>query len=70
MEQHIIIDKYVISKNNNKINIIPVKNYILKRIDISNIPIKTLGDDIKDICLIKLIKSGKINFKQILDYYE
>jgi len=70
MDQYIIIDKYVISNNNNKINIIPIKNYIFKRIDVSNYPIKTLGNDIKDISLIKLIKSGKINFNEILDYYE
>ena len=70
MTQYIIIDKYVISENNKKINIIQAKKYIFKRIDLSNFPIKTLGNNIKDISLIKMIKSGEINFNQILDYCE
>ena len=70
MTQYIIIDKYVISENNNKINIIPSKKYIFKRIDLSDFPIKTLGNNFKDISLIKMIQSGKINFNEILDYCE
>ena len=72
MIKHLIIDKYVISYNSdnksNKINIIPSINYIIERIDISIFPIKTLGTDYKNICLLNLIKDGKINFNDILDY--
>jgi len=83
MISHIIIDKYVVSdvsdvsvvslnniNNNNskKINIIPSMNYIIKRIDISNFPIKTLGDYYRNILLLHLIKDGKINFNDILGY--
>lgn len=66
---HIIIDKYVVSlDNSSKINIIPKINYVINRIDISNFPIKTLGNYYMDIYLLKIIKDGKINFNDILKY--
>jgi hypothetical protein len=72
MACHIIIDKYIVSFNSNnnstKINIIPSINYIIKRIDISDFPIKTLGNDYKNMYLLNLIKDGKINFNDILEY--